>query len=50
MSEEQTKEPTKLDDDQMAAIVSIGTIVVFMAVYWSFQLQAVRELLELAYG
>ncbi len=50
MSEEQTKEPAKLDDDQMAAIVSIGTIVVFMAVYWFFQLQAVRELLELAYG
>lgn len=50
MSEDEIKEPAKLDDDQMAAIISVGTIVVFMAVYWFLQVQAVRELLELAYG
>ena len=37
-------------DEELAAIVVGGSIVVFFAVYWFFQIQSVRELLEMAYG
>ena len=50
MSEENSKGAGKLDDNQLAAIISAGTILVFMAVYWFLQLQAVRDLLQAAYG
>ena len=37
-------------DKQLAAILASGGIVLGFIVYWSVQIQAVREMLELAYG
>jgi hypothetical protein len=37
---------SKLDDIQLAAIVSSTVFIVWFAVYWFFQIQAVRELFE----
>ena len=39
-----------LKDDEMAAVIVAGSIVVFFAVYWFFEIMSVRELLEMAYG
>ncbi len=47
-AEEKTVKARK--DDEMAAIIVAGSIVAFFAVYWFFQIQSVRELLEMAYG
>lgn len=42
--------PRGLKDDELAALVVAGSIVVFFAVYWFFEFMSVRELLEMAYG
>jgi hypothetical protein len=39
-----------LKDDEIAAMIVAGSIVVFFAVYWIFEIMSVRELLEMAYG
>ena len=44
------KNPRGLKDDELAAVVVAGSIVVFFAVYWIFEIMSVRELLEMAYG
>ncbi len=44
------KKNDKLDDAQTAAIVATSTILLFSAVYWTIQIQGVREMLALAYG
>ncbi|MCH2578795.1 MAG: hypothetical protein VX220_00255 [Pseudomonadota bacterium] len=49
MSEESQKE-SQIKDEQTSAILATSTIIIFFAVYWFFQIQSVRELLELAYG
>ena len=48
--DEGKKEEAKFDDDQTAAIAATSAILIFMVIYWSIQIQSVRELLELAYG
>ncbi|MFT5691111.1 MAG: hypothetical protein ACI92E_000436 [Oceanicoccus sp.] len=40
----------ELKDAQAAAIVATSTILIFSAVYWTIQIQGVREMLALAYG
>lgn len=54
MSEENQQETatdnTELKDAQTSALVAASTVIIFSAVYWFFQIQSVRELLELAYG
>ena len=40
----------KIKDDQAAALVVAQTFILFSAVYWFLQIEAVRELLQLAYG
>ena len=47
-SESETK--TKLDDIQLAALVSSTVFIVWFAVYWFYQIQAVRELFDLING
>ena len=49
-TKEETKEEAKFDDDQTAALAATSAILIFMVIYWSLQIQSVRELLELAYG
>lgn len=44
------KEDLKTKDDRGAGIVFAGGIIVFFIVYWYFEVQSVRELLEMAYG
>tara|TARA_Y100000385_G_scaffold216474_1_gene225426 strand:+ start:3984 stop:4133 length:150 start_codon:yes stop_codon:yes gene_type:complete len=44
------KDDFKARDDRGAGIVFAGGIVVFFIVYWYFEVQSVRELLEMAYG
>jgi len=44
------KENLKARDDRGAGIVFAGGIIVFFIVYWYFEVQSVRELLEMAYG
>ncbi|MFT5580362.1 MAG: hypothetical protein ACI9WS_003127 [Paraglaciecola psychrophila] len=39
-----------LKDTQLAALVASVSIITFAIIYWGFQIQSVRELLELAYG
>ena len=39
-----------LKDDTLAAVLVSGSIVTFFIVYWFFEIQSVRELLEMAYG
>jgi len=41
---------TELKDAQSSALVAASTVIIFSAIYWFFQIQSVRELLELAYG
>ena len=40
----------ELKDVQTSALVAASTFIIFSAIYWFFQIQSVRELLELAYG
>lgn len=44
------KNDPKARDDRGAGIVFAGGIIVFFIVYWYFEVQSVRELLEMAYG
>ena len=44
------KDDFKARDDRGAGFVFAGGIVVFFIVYWYFEVQSVRELLEMAYG
>jgi hypothetical protein len=37
-------------DDELAALLVAGSIIAFFVVYWAFEIQSVRELLEMAYG
>lgn len=41
---------SELKDAQSSALIAASTVIVFSAIYWFFQIQSVRELLELAYG
>ena len=50
MNDSDNNSESKLADDQTAALMAAGSIIVFSAIYWFFQIQSVRELLELAYG
>jgi hypothetical protein len=43
---EENKSEAKLDDIELAAVVSSSVFVVWFAVYWFFQIQAVRELFQ----
>jgi len=47
---DENREEAKFDDNQTSAIAATSAIIVFMVIYWSIQIQSVRELLELAYG
>jgi hypothetical protein len=38
------------NDAQLAAALSSAAIIVGFAVYWTLQIQSVREMLALAYG
>ena len=44
------KKGSGLSDNETAAIAVTSTILIFMLVYWTGQIQSVLELLELAYG
>ena len=44
------EENQALKDAQMSALIAASTFILFSAIYWSQQIQSVRELLELAYG
>ena len=46
----QEEKNTSIQDAQTSAFCAALTIIVFSAVYWAFQIQSVRELLDLAYG
>ncbi len=43
------KDPKQKDRETTALLASAGIIVAFV-IYWSLEIQAVREMLELAYG
>ncbi|NQX88875.1 MAG: hypothetical protein HRT77_09435 [Halioglobus sp.] len=43
-------QPAKIKDTQGAAVLASVTIVGGLLFYWFIQLQAVREMLALAYG
>ncbi len=43
-------EKARRKDEQLAAILSCGSIAVFFLWYWTGQIQSVIELLRLAYG
>ena len=47
---EENQNDAQIKDEQTSAILATSTIINFFAVYWFFQIQSVRELLELAYG
>lgn len=47
---EENQNDAQIKDKQTSAILATSTIIIFFAVYWFFQIQSVRELLELAYG
>ena len=47
---EKKQNDAQIKDEQTSAILATSTIIIFFAVYWFFQIQSVRELLELAYG
>lgn len=47
---DEDKSEAKLDDIHLAAIVTSTVFMVWFAVYWFFQIQAVRELFELING
>jgi len=40
----------QLKDSQLAALVASASVIGFAVIYWGFQIQGVREMLELAYG
>lgn len=40
----------KLDDNQIAALATSATILIFFVVYWAFQIDTTYELLAMAYG
>ena len=46
----QEEKNTSIKDAQTSAFCAALTIIVFSAAYWAFQIQSVRELLDLAYG
>lgn len=50
MNDSQKNQDKKLQDDQNAALLAAQAFIIFSAVYWFLQIEAVRELLELAYG
>ena len=43
---EENKTEAKLDDIEIAAIVSSSVFVVWFVVYWFFQIRAVQQLFE----
>jgi hypothetical protein len=48
---EQKSESTNAQKDtERAALFASGAVVVGFILYWSIQIQSVREMLELAYG
>ena len=47
---EENQNDAQIKDGQTSAILATSTIIIFFVVYWFFQIQSVRELLELAYG
>ena len=47
---EKNQNDAQIKDEQTSAKLATSTIIIFFAVYWFFQIQSVRELLELAYG
>jgi len=49
-ADDQTTGSAELKDAQTSALVAASTFIIFSAIYWFFQIQSVRELLELAYG
>jgi len=49
-ADDQTTVSAELKDAQTSALVAASTFIIFSAIYWFFQIQSVRELLELAYG
>ena len=49
-ADDQTTGSGELKDAQTSALVAASTFIIFSAIYWFFQIQSVRELLELAYG
>jgi len=44
------EDDSKSRDENGAGIVFAGGIIAFFIVYWYFEIQSVRELLEMAYG
>lgn len=44
------KKNAQLEDAQAAAVVATSTILIFSVIYWTIQIQGVREMLALAYG
>ena len=50
MNDDNSSSATARRDACIAAALSIGVIVAGFLVYWSLEIQAVREMLELAYG
>ena len=49
-ADDQSTVSAELKDAQTSALVAASTFIIFSAIYWFFQIQSVRELLELAYG
>ena len=46
----QEEKDTSIKDAQTSSFCAALSIIVFSAAYWAFQIQSVRELLDLAYG
>lgn len=45
-----TRADGAVKDAQLAAYIFTGAVVVGFAIYWTLQIQSVREMLALAYG
>lgn len=41
---------TSVRDTRVAAVIACSAIVLGFALYWTLQIQSVREMLALAYG
>ena len=48
--EQPGSDQAELKDKETAAAIAASSFIIFSLVYWFFQIQSVRELLELAYG
>ena len=44
------KKKVAMEDLQVSALAASATILIFSAIYWTVQIQSVREMLEMAYG